>query len=315
MIEFAESAADAVVRNPASAFGALMLQPRWRATGGGAGAGFALEWEAGEETVLGLSLRPDLQPGAIALPAGCGVRPPARRIILDEVEIDGEEGGVATLRATYRFRNARETDEDVADGLHRRTVSGRWVERQETIEHWAARAATGENPFNGTLFALWLQEADPAAKAALSVTRGEDDLVALGNTDETDRDWRGSDLTKAVAQRYALGVQYAAMSMFQVEVSENWRTPPTMCGRCNVRLPRGIPANHRPLFRMEGVDGKFSWMRSADIVVQRGAESFDRTVVYLGIPNAMIPAPVPDGWGDGPIDEMLYPPEEGEAAE
>lgn len=316
MIEFTQSAADAVERLPgAAAYRELTLQPRWRATAGGEGAGFALEWEAGEETVLELSLRPDLKPGAIALPAGCGVRPPSRKIILDAVEIDGEEGGVATLRATYRFRNARETDGDVADGLHRRTVSGRWVERQETIEHWAARAATDENPFNGTLFALWLQEADPAAKVALSVTRGEGDLVALGNGDETDDAWRGSDLTKGVAQRYALGVQYAAMSMFQVEVSENWRTPPTMCGRCNVRLPRGIPAEHRPLFRMDGVDGKFSWMRAADAVTQRGAESFDRAVVYLGIPNAMRPNPVPEGWGEGPIDEALYPDDAGEASE
>lgn len=307
MIEFTESSDGAVTRLPNEAeFRKLTLQPRWRVANGDGGLRLVLEWEAGCEALLALSETPALQPGAIALPAGCGVRNPTEKIILDEVEIDGEEGDAATLRAVYRRRNARETDGDVADGLHRRNVSARWVERQEVIEHWAARRATAENPFNGTLFALWLQEADPAAKVALQVTRGEGDLVSLDNTDEAD-DWKGSDLTKAVAERYALGVQYAAQAMLQVEVAERWRKPPKLDGRCNVRLPSGIPSHHRPLFGMNKVDGRFEWIRHIDSVSQVGESSFDRQVVYLGIPNSMRPSPAPTGWGDGPIDELLYP--------
>lgn len=311
MIEFTEEAD--VLRLPdAGTFQRLTLQPRWRVTNGENGPRLVLEWEGGADALLALSETDALRPGAIDLPAGCGVRRPSGRIILDEVEIDGEEADTATLRAVYRKRNARETDEDVAAGLHRRTISARWVERQEVIEHWAARRATDEDPFNGALFALWLQEADPAAKVALKVTRGEDDLVALDNDDEED-EWAGSDLTKAVAQRYALGVQYAGQAMLQVEVAERWRKPPKLDGRCNVRLPQGIPAHHRPLFVMRNVDGKFAWIRHMDAVAQTGEESFERSVVYLGIPNSMRPSPAPSGWGDGPIDEMLYPGIEGDA--
>ena len=291
------------------AFNRLNLQPGLRVTNGPSGQRLLLTWAGATDALLALMHSAELQPGAIALPSNCGASVTSK-IILDEVELEDEEGAVSRLVASYRPRNARETDEDVAAGLHRRTVSARWVERQEMIEHWAARKATTEDPFNAALFTLWLQEADPAAKLDFSVTRGDGDVVALGNTTE-DGDWKGSTLTKAVAQRYAMGVQYGAQSMLQVDVQELWRKPPLMDATCNVRIGTNLPANHRPLFTTKRFDGVMNWIRNADLVEHQEGERFTRRIVYLGVPNTMKPVPAPELWGDGPIDEMLYPAESG----
>lgn len=291
------------------AFNKLNLQPGLRVTNGPSGQRLLLTWAGATEALLALMHSAELQPGAIALPSNSGVSV-SSKIILDEVELEDEEGAVSRLIAAYRPRNARETDEDVAAGLHRRTISARWVERPEMIEHWAARKATDEDPFNAALFTLWLQEADPQAKLDFSVMRGEGDVVALDNETE-DGDWKGSTLTKAVAQRYAMGVQYAAQSMLQVDVQELWRKPPLMDATCNVRIG-SLPTNHRPIFTTKRFDGVMHWIRNADLVEHQEGERFARRVVYLGVPNTMRPVPAPDLWGVGPIDEMLYPAENGE---
>ena len=292
------------------AFNRLNLQPGLRVTNGASGQRLLLTWAGATDVLLELMNTAELQPGAIALPSNFGASV-SSKIILDEVELEDEEGAVSRLIAAYRPRNARETDEDVAAGLHRRTVSARWVERQEMIEHWAARKATAADPFNAALFTLWLQEADPAAKLDFSVTRGDGDVVALDNGTESG-DWKGSVLTKAVAQRYAMGVQYGAQSMLQVDVQELWRKPPLMDATCNVRIGTSLPANHRPIFTTKRFDGVMNWIRNADLVEHQEGYRFTRRVIYLGVPNTMRPVPAPDLWGEGPIDEMLYPAESGE---
>ena len=287
----------------------LNIQPFFRIAATAAGPRLHLEWHGSADKLLALQQSdPALQPGAIALPSACGISSAgSEKIILESTDLSGEDGGTATLVAEYRKRNKRETDEDVAAGLQSRRIGSRWIERQEMIEHFLARRRTvgDEGIFNGPLFALWLQEADPAAKIAFKVTRAEGDLVALDNTSE-EGDWAGSKLTLAAAQRFALGVQYASQRMLQVEVDETWRKSPDIDANCNVVLQGGIPQNHRPVFGIKNFDGKFAWMRATDGVVPVDGELYSRKVVYLGVPNSMTPADPPQLWGDGPIDALLY---------
>ena len=196
----------------AAAWDRPVPQPEWRVSRTAAGLRISLSWSGADAALMAL-LDSDLAPGATGLPASCGFTlGGGAKIILETAELSGEEGGAATLRAEYRERNDRETDEDVAAGLQSRRVGMAWVERQETIEHYVARINTSASgKFNGALFALWLQEPDPAAKAAYSVTRAEGDIVPLGNTTETG-EWKGSASTLGAAQRFAMGVQYSERS-------------------------------------------------------------------------------------------------------
>lgn len=296
----------------AAAWDRPVPQPEWRVSRTAAGLRISLSWFGADKALMAL-LDSDLAPGATGLPASCGFTlGGGTKIILETAELSGEEGDTATLRAEYRERNDRETDEDVAAGLQSRRVGMAWVERQETIEHYVARVKTAESGvFNGALFALWLQEGDPAAKAAYKVTRGDGDLVALGNTSE-EGEWKGSKSTLGAAQRFAMGVQYASRHMLQVVVEETWRVPPAVDARCNVVLPYGIPENHRPLGTLAHFSGRFTWMRVSDGAVPVEGNLHRRTVVYLGVPEDMKPADPPVLWGDGPVDELLYKRQEGE---
>lgn len=305
---FTEQAA--VTRFPrAGTWDRLNLQPSFRLSTTAAGPRLRLEWHGSADKLLELQQSdPALQPGSIALPSSCGISSAgSEKIILESTDLSGEEGATATLVAEYRKRNKRETDEDVAAGLQSRDIGARWIERQELLEHFLARRKTSgdEVAFNGALFALWLQEADPSAKIAFGVTRGPDDIVSLDNTTESGN-WTGSQLTKAAAQRFAMGVQYASKRMMQVEVKETWREPPEIDAKCNVILQGGIPEKHRPLYKIVHFDGKMSWMRAADGATPIQGSLFRRTVVYLGVPNSMRPADPPLLWGQGPIDELLY---------
>ena len=289
-------------------WGRLTPQPSFRLVNTAGGPRMRLEWKGDADALLALCASDDsLKPGSISLPSSCGVSlGGGERIILETVELSGEEGGAAALSAEYRARNARETDGDVADGLQSRRVAMEWVERQETIEHYVARVKGDDaGVFNGALFALWLQEADPAAKAAYKVTRGDGDLVSLGNESE-EGEWKGSASTLGAAQRFAMGVQYASRHMLQVTAEETWRRPPDVDTRCNVVLADGIPPNHRPEGTLQNFSGRFAWMRASDGAAPIDAKLHRRRVVYLGVPESMKPADPPELWGDGPVDALLY---------
>lgn len=281
------------------------LQPSFSVVNTPAGPRFRFEWCGDADKLLEMQLGDEmLQPGSISFPTSSGISAGNWWVILENTDLQGEEGASATLRAEYRRRNKRETDEDVAAGLQSRDIGARWIERQEVLEHYLSRKAAADaagSQFNGTLFALWLQEADPEAKMDFSVTQADGTVVALDDTDAG-----GSDLTKAAAQRFAMGVQYASQRILQVEVSETWRTPPDIDAQCNVILATGIPEKHKPLFKVVNFEGKFAWMRAADSVLPLGGSQFRRQVVYLGVPNSMKPADPPAFWGDGPIDALLY---------
>lgn len=283
----------------------LNLQPSFRLATTAAGPRLRLEWHGSADKLLELQQSdPALKPGSIALPSSCGISAAgSEKIILESTDLSGEEGATATLVAEYRKRNKRETDEDVAAGLQSRNIGARWIERQELLEHFLARRQSkgDEGTFNGALFALWLQEANPAAKLAFSVSMTDGTIVALDDTDDD-----GSQLTKAAAQRFAMGIQYASQRMMQVEVNETWREPPEIDAKCNVIIQGGIPEKHRPLYKIAHFDGKMTWMRAVDGAAPIQGSLFRRTVVYLGVPNSMRPADPPLLWGEGPIDNLLY---------
>lgn len=273
------------------------LQSSWRFTENDSRIGLIVKLRGNASDILSNRHRV----GETELPAGVALSTNGK-IILDDVNIEGENGGMALETLSYRFRNIREPDSDVADGLQRRVIGARWIERQEVIEHWASRQKeNGHGEFRAALFQAWLAEPDPATRLAYAVTLGDGEQVALDDSDQ------GSPLTKAVAQRYAMGVQYAGNRMLQIEVSETWRVPPSVSGVCNVRLT-SIPENHRPWFKIDNFDGKFDFVRCADIVTPTGA-LFARKVIYLCIPKDMKPADPPDFWGDTAVDELLNPAE------
>lgn len=286
------------------------LQAHWRFTSGDGGERLLVQLRGAIEKIM----ENDRGPGSITLPAGIPLTT-SRDIICDSCEVEGDVGGYANLNLVYRLRNIRETNEDVLAGLHRRDISARWVERQETIEHWAARKispdvsmpASGsggesdhksEHKFDGALFQAWISEPDAEARLAYKVVTAAEEIELGG-------------ITKAVAERYAMGVQYAAVHMMQVEVDEVWRKTPPVAGRCNVRIP-AIPQNHKPLFGLADFKDKFTFVRALDGARPTGGGWFARHVVYLCIPATMKPASPPTGWGDSPVDELLYPAENGD---
>ncbi len=278
------------------------LQSSWRLAESAAGERLVLEWRGPEAAVLDLASGADAQMGSTELPESSGLSVASDNgIILEERELSGDDGAAACFRAVFRARNERETDQDVAAGLQSRSVGAQWVERQELLEHFMARLPERDGgAFNPGLFQAWLSESDPGVRIAYQVRTGDEDPVSLEDSDAD-----GSKLTLAAAQRYAMGVQYAARQMIQVVVRESWRKPPDIDARCNVIID-GIPAEHRPEFKVANFDGRFAWMRARDEVTPAGPLLYSRTVVYLGVPNSMKPADPPEYWGDGPIDELLY---------
>lgn len=278
------------------------LQSSWRLVATAAGERIVLEWEGPEGAVMDLAGDDAAQFGSTELPDSSGLSASADHgIILDARELSGSDAAHARFHAEFRARNERETDEDVRKGLQSRDIGAQWIERQELIEHFMARCKSESGAFNAPLFQAWLSEADPAARMAYQITAADGSLVSL---DDEGAD--GSKLTLGAAQRYAMGVQYAARQMMQVVVDETWRVPPDIDAACNVILDEGIPEKHRPLFDIANWDGKFTWMRARDEVKPAGPLFYRRRVAYFGVPNAMAPVDPPEGWGDGPIDELLY---------
>lgn len=272
------------------------LQTRWRIVDGPGGKRVTVTLRGATSDIVDEMH----EVGETSFPASLALNVQGR-VILDDVQVEGEDGEFATQVLTYRFRNARETDGDVSDGLQRRDIAVRWVERQELIEHWAARHKEGAalGAFQPSLFQAWLAEPDAATRMQHAVNVG-DEQVPL------DDDEQGSKMTLAVAQRYDMGVQYVGNRVCQIEVSELWREPPNLTAEINKQLVY-IPENHRPFCKIDNFEGKFSFVRVADAVTPTGGGWFQRQVVYLCVPDSMKPPIPPEGWGDGPIDELLNP--------
>ncbi|MBR1835974.1 MAG: hypothetical protein IJ783_01675 [Kiritimatiellae bacterium] len=289
------------------------LQSHWRVSGGGVGLRVTVQLRGAVSEIMALSYGP----GSIVFPTGISLAT-ERKVICESAEVEGDGADTAVLTLVYRARNERETDSDVEAGLQSRVVAMRWVERQETIEHWASRRQPqeGEGEFNANLFQLWISESDPVLRADFKVRTSDDEQetyyadLSQENPDLDGLD--GSTITKAVAQRYAMGVQYASNHMLQLEVAETWRRPPPVDARCNVRIP-AIPPEHRPLGTLENFTGKFYFVRTADGTEPLAGGWFSRRVVYLCIPDSMTPANPPELWGTTPVDELLNPLFEAEA--
>lgn len=126
-------------------------------------------------------------------------------------------GGIAELMSKWRSRNERETDADCANGLLSRTISVRRIERQETLEHYAARiresedgTAESQEGFKEAYFNLWRQEVDPIVRSPFMVrvpTLGPDGEIIYGeplplySENATDKPVAVL-LTKKVAERW-----------------------------------------------------------------------------------------------------------------
>lgn len=328
MIAFAASSESKVKRIGSDA-GTPQLQVELRESRRGASQVLMLEVSGARSAIMDLWNGDSFKPGAIALPNGLPVSlASGAKIILESADLSGEVGAQLSISATYRNRNERETDADCLAGLLSRTVSARWVERQEMIEHFAARKAKWmHTTFNARLFSLWVDEADPATKAAFRVTvedRDEDGNVTATHTypldpadrangdDEIPEALQGSTLTKAVAERFAMGVQYASNRMMQLDVSELWRVPRTInASSANSTLSGKPPAVHQPLFQAAETQGvAFFWVLAAD-GEEQVAEGYRRSLVYLGIPSTMSPDPAPTYWGETPVDELVNPVQKG----
>ncbi len=238
-----------------------------------------------------------------------------------------QQGGLAELVTRWRLRNERETAEECAAGLLSRTISVRRIERQETIEHYAARSGggeedgatgsegTGTNGFSETFFNLWRQEADPVARAEFKVRVPTVD--ALGGvtysdpaplySEDSSSDAVSTKLTKMVAERWAQGVTYASEFFVRVEVQEVWwKAPADVKLKCNVILEKGIPENHKPMWKPDDVNNLYYWMREGTDVMHDPSGVYRVNTAYIGMGKNFKPVPVPTGWGSTPFDEMLY---------
>lgn len=306
------------------------LQVELRESRRGASEVLTLEIAGARGAIMDLWNGDSFKPGAIALPSGLPVSlASGSKIILESADLAGEAGAQLSISAVYRKRNERETDADCLAGLLSRTVSCRWVERQEMIEHFAARKAKWmHQTFNARLFALWVDEPDPATKAAFRVTVEDKDengnvtatrTYPLDPADRADGEDAapdalvGSTLTKAVAERFAMGVQYASNRMMQLDVSELWRVPRAInASSANATLSGRPPVVHQPLFQAKETQGvTFFWVLAADGEDQT-PEGYNRRLVYLGIPSTMSPDPAPTYWGETPVDELVNPVQKGE---
>ena len=265
-----------------------VLQSSWRFASGA----------AGDRLVLTLRLRAnelgsvidECRAGITDIPNYALPISASGKIICESTDVQFEAGGMATVTLTYRERNERETDADCAKGLLSRTISTRWVERQEMLEHFMARKS---DEFDAAAFAAWMEEPNPVRKAAHSYADETGEVVAL----EGD--------TLAAAERFDMGVQYASLYMLQIEVNELWSTPVDTSAQCN-RIINAIPEEHKPLFGIDGLEDYLHYIRCADSVQHRGANLYARTVTYLGLPNSFVPTTPPTGWGSGAFDELLY---------
>lgn len=294
-----------------------LLQPTIESSRTAAGLQITLEWAGDYATLASFQAGASCTPGAIALPQSLALVDANVKIKLVDSTLRLEEGGAGTLRNTYAERTVRETDADMALGLISRTASCQWIERQEQIEHFAARLEDNSlGQFNPTLLELWRNEEAADLKANFKVRLYVDDAagnrtylktVDLDNSDTTiDAKLKGSALTKAVAQRVAQGVEYASRYIIQVVAKEVWRVPPTISSACNTILT-GLPAAHVPLFGLNpAIAGTVTWMLVMDYCEQADAGSYHRTTVYMGMPTAMMPNPVPESWGTAPYDALLY---------
>lgn len=328
MIAFDASSESRVARIGAAAE-SPRLQVELRESRRGASEVLTLEIAGARSAVMDLWNGDAFKPGAITLPGGLPVSlASGAKVILESADLSGEVGAQLSISATYRARNARETDADCAAGLLSRTISSRWVERQEMIEHFAARKAKWmHTTFNARLFSLWVDEPDPATKAAYRVSVEEKDeegnvvstsTYPLDPADRRDGDpdipeeLRGSTLTRAVAERFAMGVQYAGNRMMQLDVSEIWRVPRAInAASANATLEGSPPVVHQPLFKISETQGiKFYWILAADGEEQT-PEGYRRALVYLGIPSTMSPDPAPTYWGETPVDELVNPIQKG----
>lgn len=293
------------------------LQPTIETSRTAAGLQIVLEWAGDYATLATFQSGASCTPGAIALPQSLALVDANIKIKLVDSVLRLEEGGSGVLRNVYQQRTDRETDADMAAGLISRTASCQWIERQEQIEHFAARITDEtKGVFNPTLLELWRNEDAADVKANFQTRLYVDDAagnrtylktVALDNADETiDVKLKGSALTKAVAQRVAQGVEYASRYIVQVVAKEVWRLPPTISSACH-KILSGLPTAHVPLFGLDPtIAGTVVWMLVMDFCDQADAGSYHRTTVYMGMPTAMVPNPVPEYWGTTPYDELLY---------
>jgi len=311
MIAFDASSESRVTRIGAAAE-TPQLQVQLRESRRGASEVLTLEIAGARGPMMDLWNSDAFKPGAITLPGGLPVSlASGAKVILESADLSGEVGA-----------------QDCAAGLLSRTISSRWVERQEMIEHFAARKAKWmHTTFNARLFSLWVDEPDPATKAAYRVSVEEKDeegnvvstsTYPLDPADRRDGDpdipeeLRGSTLTRSVAERFAMGVQYAGNRMMQLDVSELWRVPRAInAASANATLEGDPPVVHQPLFKISETQGiKFYWILAADGEEQT-PEGYRRALVYLGIPSTMSPDPAPTYWGETPVDELVNPIQKG----
>lgn len=286
-----------------------LLQPAVTSSRTPNGLQIVLEWK-GDYAVLAQFQAGDwCTPGCPGLPDGLAMVDPAVPVKLETSVLALEEGYEGVLRNTYVMRTSKEPEAELQAGLVARTSSMQWVERQEQLEHFAARKTDADlGAFNPVLVEMWRAEEVAAIKQAFQVrlytdnagTREYDQTVSLD-----DATVGGSAITKAVAERIAQGVEYAGQNMLQVIVREVWRIPPALAYACNTVLPQGIPAPHQPLFTLSDFE-QISWMRMSDNCDQVDAAAYIRTIVYLGLPMSMMPNPMPSHWGATPFDGMLY---------
>ena len=233
----------------------------------------------------------EYRPGATTYPYECAAWFGDAEVRVDSADMTGSEGGMADLVVRYVRRNAKEGDVS-PDGVIARDVQFQSYERQETLEHFLARAEGSD--LDLALLDAWREEPDPALKAAFKVNLG-------GEEPEELKTW-----TLKAAQRLAIGVEYVSMQQAQVVVEELRATRPEGIDiRTNVIVGRELPANHRPDYGATG--GAYHWMRKFTVVETPAPCRWLVRTVYLGLPEKfMPPEPKPDDWGTYAFDGLLY---------
>lgn len=231
------------------------------------------------------------RPGATGYPGECADYFGDAEVRVDSADMQGAEGGLAELVLRYVRRNAKEGDVSPG-GVLSRDVQFQAYERQETLEHFLARAEGSD--LDLALLDAWREEPDPALKAAFKVDTGGGEPEALDG-------W-----TLKAAQRLALGIEYVSMQQAQVVVEELRATRPEGVDLTpNVIIGQSLPENHRPDFGAGG--GEYHWMRKCTVVETPAPCRWLVRTVYLGVPaKFMPPDPKPDDWGDWAFDGLLY---------
>ena len=231
------------------------------------------------------------RPGATTYPDECADFFGDAEVRVDTADMQGAEGGMAELVLQYVRRNAKEGDVS-PDGVLSRDVQFQAYERQETLEHFLARAEGSD--LDLALLDAWREEPDPALKAAFKVDLGESDPEELDG-------W-----TLKAAQRLALGIEYVSMQQAQVVVEELRATRPEGVDlRPNIIVGRNLPDNHTPDFGADGT-GAYHWMRKCVVVETPAPCRWLVRTVYLGVPAEFMPPDPPDDWGEWAFDRLLY---------